>query len=81
MKNWVQLMLKERLNVIVDGMAKKVLIVAVVEQEFILSKFPFEKMKVETNGTKVTGSLREALEHHWGYASAKKFYHSNTHDQ
>ena len=32
------------LNVIVDGMAKKVLIASVVEQEFISSKFPFEKM-------------------------------------
>ena len=58
------LLLKERLNEIMDGMAKKVLIEAVVEQEFILSKFLFEKMHVEMNGIKVTGSQRAALEHH-----------------
>ena len=29
---------------IVDGMEKKVLIAAAVDQEFILSTFPFEKM-------------------------------------
>ena len=43
-KNWAQLLLEERLNVIVVGMTKKVLIASVVEKEFILSKFPFEKM-------------------------------------
>ena len=43
-KNCAQLSLEERLNGIVHGMAKKVLITSVVEQEFILSKFPFGKM-------------------------------------
>ena len=46
---------------IVDGMEKKVLIAAAVDQEFISSTFPFEKMRVETNGTKVNGSPRAAL--------------------
>ena len=61
MNNWAQLLLEECLNVIMDGMAKKVLIASLVEQEIILSKFPFEKMQVETNGIKVTGSPRVAL--------------------
>ena len=43
-KDWAQLSLKEHLNVMVDGMAKKVLVASMVEQEFILSKFPFKKM-------------------------------------
>ena len=63
------------MSVIIDGMAKKVLIAAVVDQDFTTNKFPFEKMRVETNGTKVTGSPRAALERHWGYAAAKEFYH------
>ena len=75
-KNWAQLSLEECLNVIVEGMTKKVLIALVVEQEFILGKFPFQKMRVETNGTKVDGSPRAALQRHWGYATAKEFYHS-----
>ena len=75
-KNWSQLSLDEHLNAIVDGMAKKVLITAVVEHESISSKFPFKKMRVEMNDTKVTGSPRAALEHHWGYTAAKEFNHS-----
>ena len=57
-------------------MEKKVLIAAAVDQEFISSTFPFEKMRVETNGTKVNGSPRAALERHWGYTAAKEFYHA-----
>ena len=64
-KNWTQLSLNERLNVIVDGMAKKVLVVAVVNQEFISSDYPLERIQVEVDGVKVSGSVRTALEIYW----------------
>ena len=55
-KKWKDLSLNERLNVIVDSLAKVALIAGVVEQEFISGKFPFNHLWVELDGMKVTGS-------------------------
>ena len=60
---------------IVDGLAKNALIAGVGEQEFISSKFPFERLLVELDGVKVTGAPRMAFERHWGAKIARKLYH------
>ena len=75
-KQWSDLTLRERLNVIVDKLAKRVLLMCVGTQDFISSKFPFERLRITLHGAKVTGSPRPALERHWGTNVARDFYHS-----
>ena len=74
-KNWSSLSLPERLNVIVDKLAKKMLIFSVRCQEFISSHLPFERVRVILDGAKMTGSPKTALTRHWGTVAAREFFH------
>ena len=76
-KNRTQLSLNERLHMIVDGMAKKVLVAAVVNQELFFIDYPLERIRVEVDGVNVSGSVRMALERHWGENTSKELYHAN----
>ena len=75
-RKWADLTLVERINVIVDRLAKRALIAGVVTQEFINSLFPFEQVRVTLDGRKVTGSPRRAFDRYWGERTARDFYHS-----
>ena len=73
---WHELTLMERLNVVADRLAKKVLIASLESDSFIDSRFPFERMRIEIDGEKVTGPVRAALELSWGTKEARELYHS-----
>ena len=45
-----------------------------MEQDFISSNFPFERLWVELDGLKVTGSPRTAFEQYWEAKVARKLY-------
>jgi hypothetical protein len=74
-KTWQELSLREKINVLVDKLAKKALMAAVASEEFISSCFPFEHIRVEVAGVKVTGSPKKAFIKYWGRKTAMKLYH------
>jgi len=74
-KTWDQLTLREQINVIVDRLAGLGLIAAIANDEYISSDFPFEQIRVTTDGKKVTGSLKKAFNRVWSYKTAKVFFH------
>jgi predicted RNA-binding Zn-ribbon protein involved in translation (DUF1610 family) len=74
-KTWDQLTLREQINVIVDRLAGLGLIAEIANDEYISSNFPFEQIRVTTDGKKVTGSLKKAFNRAWSYKTAKVFFH------
>jgi len=75
-KSWCQLTLREKINVIVDRLAGLGLIAGITDGEFISSEFPFEQIRVSTDGHKVTSSLKKALNTFWSYRTAREFFHA-----
>ena len=75
-KEWSKLSLSERLNVVVDKLAKRALVDAIHHGDFISSAFPFKAICVEINHVKVTGSPRNSIAKHWGETTARQFYHN-----
>ena len=73
-KKWAASTLRERLNVIIDELAKLALTVAVFDQLFIDRELPFEHISIR--GQKVAGSLRKAINNHWSSTAACEFFHS-----
>ena len=71
---WGNLTLKEQLNCFVDGLAKKALVSAVLNHEYIDSNFPFEQLRVVMGTKKLTTSPKKAFASFWGYRCAKKLY-------
>ena len=74
-KKWHQLTLREKINVLVDRLAKLVLLTAIAENEFMDSEFPFEQIRVKIDGKKVTGSPRTAMMAYWSKRIARSFFH------
>ena len=64
--DWEELTLVEQLNVLINWLAKEVLISAVEKNRFINNTFSGEKMKIYTDQGKITGLIRKAITHHWG---------------
>ena len=54
---WDQLIDVQRLNVLVDFMAKRALMKALVNQDFVDSVYPFEEIVLTCGGRKSIGSL------------------------
>ena len=75
-KSWDDLTLKEQLNVIVDSLAKRSLVSAVLNDDFISSLFPFEQVRVHLGGRKLTSSPKQAVDDFWGHRCAKQLYHT-----
>ena len=75
-KKWKHLTLKDKINVLVDDLAKKALIEAVASRKFIDNVFPFENLRVVINGKKVTGPLQSSFEQFWGYKVAQELFHN-----
>jgi hypothetical protein len=74
-KQWEDCTLMEQLNIIVDKLAKQVLLAAFVSQQFIASTFPFEQVQVIVGGNKLTGSPKKAFDRHWSTRAAQSFFH------
>lgn len=72
--SWDELNLTERLNCLVDNIAKKSLISAVLNNEFIHNFFPFEQVRVVLGSKKLTSSPKRAFDKFWGYRTAKTLY-------
>ena len=60
---------------IVDRLAKLVLITCIADNSYIDSEFPFEQVRVKVEGKKVTGSPRRAFMEYWSRRIARSFYH------
>jgi hypothetical protein len=65
--------LKERINIKVDSLTKKALWYAHALEKYFDGRFPKEDFTINTNGKKVTGQIRPALEEYWGRATARTF--------
>ena len=74
-ERWEDCTLIEQLNIIVDRLAKQVLLAAFVSRIFIDSVFPFEQVQVIVGGSKLTGSPKHAFDRHWSTRAAQSFFH------
>ncbi len=72
-KSWRECLIKERINIKVDHLAKKALKCAHATGTFFDGQFPFEEFQISTNGVKVTGEVKPSLETHWGRTTARSF--------
>ena len=75
-REWSRLLLWEKINKIVDRLAKHALVTGVVEQDYIDRKLPFEQVRVSLSERKVVESLWKATSQHWSDRTARDFYHS-----
>jgi hypothetical protein len=75
-KKWKHLTLREKMNVIVDKLAKAALITGIAEHIFISSNFPFEQLRFMVGNDKIQGSPKSAISEHWATNAAREFYHS-----
>ena len=73
---WAALTLRERLNIIVDELAKLALAAAIADGIFIDRELPFEQVRITIRGRKVAGSLRTAINKHWSATVAREFFHA-----
>jgi len=72
---WDQLSDVQQLNVEMDTLAKKALLAALVNREFIDAEFPFEPFHFSCGDRKVRSSPTEAIYAWWGSIVARKYYH------
>ncbi len=73
-KRWRDCMLKERINIKVNGLAKKSLRAAISTCKFINRVFSNEQVWIEMGRKKISASLRSELEDFWGREAAKRFF-------
>ena len=57
---------QERLNCLVDILADEALLAAIQSNQFILTQFPFEQVRIYIGEKKLTGSVRWELTRYWG---------------
>ena len=65
---------KERMNIIVDHLAKSALTSAHTSSMYFNGIYPNEDFTVTMRGIKTTGPVMKALEEHWGRNEAKRFF-------
>ena len=63
---WDQLTEEQKMNVVVDEIAEKALLAAIVNREFIDTTYPFEEIVLTSNGTKSVGSSTLNIYRWWG---------------
>ena len=76
-RGWANCTMIERLNDGYDRLAKTALIYAASSGSFIDPNFPFEQLRISTN-KRVTGSIRAAIDRHWGHSTAKRFFNDTS---
>ena len=62
------------MNDLVDNMVDDELHRAIREDVFVHANFPFEKLRVKSNGEKLTGNLRKSLDTLQGERTARKHF-------
>ena len=65
---------KERMNIIVDHLAKSALTSAYSSSTYFNGTYPNEDFTVTMRGIKTTGAVATALQEHWGRNEAKRFF-------
>jgi hypothetical protein len=70
-KAWKDCSLKERINIKVDNLAKKALLLAHASGNCFGGCFPMEQFCIYSSKNKVTGPPKTALDEHWGRAKSK----------
>ena len=68
--------LRELINVEGDKLTRLALATGVGDEEYIITDFPFEQVRIKLDGVKVTGSPRYAIQMHQGEKVAREFLHS-----
>ena len=71
-KSFDDLELMSQLNVMADQLAKRHLLTAVKEEDFIVSRFPNERCRVYCDGRKIHSSVRSMLYQVWGRKIARE---------
>ena len=66
----------ELMNDTVDKMAGEELLRSLREEDYIHTNFPFERLRVRSNGDKITGNLKKALDILKGERTAKQHFDS-----
>jgi hypothetical protein len=69
-----QMSLHERLNCLVDILADEALLAAIQSNQFILTQFPFEQVRICIGHKKLTGSARWQLTRYWGEKTARSLF-------
>ena len=75
-KRQEELTLRERMNVVVDSLAKQALRASVSGNDFITNDFPLETVRILVGGTKVTGDALQKISEHWGKGVARELFHN-----
>lgn len=73
---WDQLTEVQNLNVLVDSIAKKALMKAIVNREFISTSYPFEEIVLTCGGRKSVGATAANISRWQGYKAARRYYAS-----
>ena len=68
--------LRELINVEVDKLTRLDLATGVGYEDYIITDFPFEQVRIKLDGVKVTGSPRYAIQMHQGEKVSREFLHS-----
>ena len=71
-----ELTLVEKINVVVDRLAKLALLAGVEDEQYIDSDFPFEPLRLVIDGKKATGSAYSAISEDVGRRQARAWYHA-----
>ncbi len=66
LRQWYQLTLTERMNVLTNLLAKKSLAASIVERDLICRNFPSDLIRVTMKGKLLTGFPRKVFEAYWG---------------
>ena len=72
---WDQMTVINKLNVLCGSMAKRALIAAIVNREYIDSNFPFEDIVLSCSGKKAIALPIKSIYHWWGFKIAREFFH------
>jgi hypothetical protein len=67
----VERLLSQEINIKVNLLAKKALLCAHAKDQYFDGHFPLEDFQIYTNGIKVTGQVKPALEEYWGRTNCK----------
>ena len=73
---WDQLTIVWKLNVLCDSLAKRALVAAIVNRDFIYSTFTFEDVLLQCKNKKVVGSSTKAMYQWRGYQTVRVLFRS-----
>ena len=69
---------QERANCLADSLADESSLSSLQSNQFISNDFPFEEVRIQIGGKKLTGSARRQLTHHWGEKVARHLFNERS---